>query len=475
MITTPRDNPEGRNEARVPPYSAEAETAVLSSILLDNQALFQVQSILSEDDFYVEVNRRLFSAMIELTRTGLPIDPVTLGNELQKRGDMEKIGGATAISALTRLVATSKNVEHYAKIVIEKALVRRMIYAAQQVVADGFSDVEDPNDYLDSAEKAVFEAAQKRVGESYVSISRVLTQAFENLQLAASRQGELTGLTTGFSALDRLTSGLQNTDLIIVAGRPGMGKTSFALNIAANAAAKTGLPALVFSLEMSTEQLVRRLLSSEGRVNAHKIKTPNMLDAADWRRLTDAAGALNKVPIYLDDKAPMTPMEIRAKARRLLAQHGLGLIVIDYIQLMQSGSNRRNDNREQQVSEITRGLKMLAKELNVPVIALSQLNRGVESRPDKRPLMADLRESGAIEQDADIVMFVYRDEVYNKETPKRNVAEIIIAKQRSGPTDTFELRFTGEYTRFDNLAPGDSSGGYEGGGPPPFAEGPDDY
>ena len=454
---------------RIPPYSTDAEAAVLGSILLDNQALYQIQSILSEDDFYVEAHRRIYTAINELSKSSLPIDHVTLGNQLTATGELEKIGGPMALDGLTKNVATSKNVEYYAKIVIQKALVRRMIYAGQQVVADGFSDVDDPDEYLDTAEKLIFEASQKRVGDSYTQISNVLVQTFGDLQEAAGRKGEITGLSTGFTELDKMTAGLQKTDLIILAGRPAMGKTSFALNLAYNAVSKSGLPVIIFSLEMSKDQLARRLLSSEGRVNATKMRTPNLLDKEDWRRLTDSAGMLNQLPIFLDDSAPMSPMEIRAKSRRLAATRGISLIIIDYLQLMQGSNAKRNSSREQEISEISRTLKMLAKEVSVPIIALSQLNRGLESRPDKRPMMSDLRESGAIEQDADIIMFVYRDEVYNPETEDKNVAEIIIAKQRSGPTGTCKLKFTGEFTRFDNLAKGDIPNEYDN-EPPPYSD-----
>ncbi len=451
------------SEGRVPPYSKEAEEAVLGCILLNNQALFLVQNILSPEDFYIEAHRRIYSAIQELSAKGLPVDHVTLGNQLIKQGDLEKIGGPLALGGLTERVATVANIEHYARIVKAKASVRRMIYAAQQVVAEGFGDYDDADEFLDGAEKLVFQASQARIGESYTHISRVLKSTFEDMELAAARKGEVTGIPSGFAELDRLTAGFQGGDLIIIAGRPAMGKTAFALNMAFNAAKETGQPAIVFSLEMSKEQLVRRMLSSEGRVDASKMRQPNRLDAADWRSLTHTAGVLHQVPVYLDDSAPMTPLEVRAKARRLKAEKGLGLVVVDYLQLMQAGG-RRKDNREQEISEISRSLKGLAKELRVPLLALSQLNRSVETRPDKRPMMSDLRESGAIEQDADLIMFVYRDEVYNKETPDKNVAEIIVGKQRSGPTGTVRLLFSGIYTRFDNLSKAEEPAGARPGG-----------
>ena len=443
----------------MPPYSKEAEEAVLGCILLNNQALFLVQSIIQPEDFYIEGHRRIYAAIQELSGKGLPVDHVTLGNQLIQQGDLEKIGGTLALEGLTERVATVANIEHYARIVKAKASVRRMIYAAQQVVAEGFGDQDDADEFLDGAEKLVFQASQARIGESYTHISRVLNKTFEDMELAAGRKGEVTGIPSGFAELDKLTAGFQEGDLVIVAGRPSMGKTAFALNVAFNAAKETSLPALVFTMEMSREQLVRRMLSSEGRVDASKMRAPSRLDQSDWRRLTNTAGVLHQVPVYLDDNAPMTPLDIRAKSRRLKAEKGLGLVVVDYLQLMQAGG-RRKDNREQEISEISRSLKGLAKELRVPIVALSQLNRSVEGRPDKHPMMSDLRESGAIEQDADVIMFVYRDEQYNPNTPDKGIAEIIIGKQRSGPTGIVRLLFSGLYTRFDNLSKADEPAGF---------------
>ncbi|MCK9463101.1 MAG: replicative DNA helicase [Proteobacteria bacterium] len=451
------------SEGRVPPYNKEAEEAVLGCVLLNNQALFLIQNILQPEDFYVEAHRRIYAAIQELSGKGLPVDHVTLGNQLIKQGDLEKIGGTLALEGLTERVATVANIEHYARIVRAKASVRRMIYAAQQVVAEGFGDQDDADEFLDGAEKLVFQASQARIGESYTHISRVLKKTFEDMELAAGRKGEVTGMPSGFAELDRLTAGFQAGDLVIVAGRPSMGKTALALNMAFNAAKETGVPTLVFSLEMSKEQLVRRMLSSEGRVDASKMRAPSRLDQSDWRRLTNTAGVLHQVPVYLDDNAPMTPIEIRAKSRRLMAEKGLGLIVVDYLQLMQAGG-RRKDNREQEISEISRSLKGLAKELRVPIVALSQLNRSLESRPDKRPMMSDLRESGAIEQDADLIVFVYRDEWYNPNTQDKGVAEIIVGKQRSGPTGIVRLLFSGLYTRFDNLSKAEEPAGFHDSG-----------
>ncbi len=436
-------------EGRIPPYSQEAETAVLGGILLNNEALPLVQDVISPEDFYVEANRRIYEAIESLSMSSLPVDHVTLGNELKNRGDLEKIGGVVTLATLTDSVATIANVDHYANIVKENAAVRRMIYAAQEVVASGFSDYGDAGEFLDSAEASVFKASQQNLGSPYTHVSQIVNKAFRDLELAAGRSGEITGVPTGFHSLDKKTAGFQPSDLIIIAGRPAMGKTSLALNMAVNAAKETKRPAIIFSLEMSKDQLVRRMLSSEGRVDATRMRS-NMLGKDDWPRLIEAANILSQTEIYLDDSAPMTPIEIRAKSRRLMAEKSLSLVIIDYLQLMHAGG-RRKDNREQEISEISRTLKGLAKELNVPVIAISQLNRGVENRPDKRPMMSDLRESGAIEQDADLILFVYRDEIYNKETEKAGIAEIIIGKQRSGPTGTVEARFFNEFTRFENL------------------------
>jgi replicative DNA helicase len=440
-------------EGRVPPYNQEAETAVLGGILLNNDALPLVQDLVRAEDFYIEAHRRIYESVEILSAAALPIDHVTLGNELKNRGDLEKIGGAAALANLTDAVATVANIEYYARIVREKAAVRRMIYAAQEVAASGFGEYGNAAEYLDACEKRIFEASQQTMGAPYTHVAQIVHKTFRDLELASGRTGAITGVTTGFHDLDMKTAGLQPSDLIIIAGRPAMGKTSLALNIAANAAKASKRPAIIFSLEMSKDQIVRRMLCSEGHVDAGRMRN-NSLDAKkDWPRLIEAANVLSQTEIYVDDSSPMTPIEIRSKARRLASEKGLSLIVVDYLQLMHAGG-RRIDIREQEISEISRTLKGLAKELNVPVIALSQLNRGVESRPDKRPMMSDLRESGAIEQDADLILFVYRDEVYNENTDDKGLAEIIIGKQRSGPIGTVKVRFFNQYTLFENLAKG---------------------
>ncbi len=452
------------SEGRIPPYSQEAEVAVIGGILLNNAALPLVQDAIRPEDFYIEAHRRIYESIETLSTNALPIDHVTLGNELKNRGDLEKIGGAVALANLTDSVATVANIEYYAKIVREKAAVRRMIYAAQEAVASGFGDYGNVEEYLDGCEKSIFEASQQTLGAPYSHVSQIVNKTFTELELASGRTGAVTGVPSGFRDLDLKTAGFQPTDLIIIAGRPAMGKTSLALNIAVNAAKETKRPAIVFSLEMAKEQIVRRMLCSEGHVDASRMRNNTLDTKKDWPRLIEAANVLSQTEIYVDDSAPMTPIEIRAKSRRLKSEKGLSLIIIDYLQLMHAGG-RRIDIREQEISEISRTLKAFAKELQVPVIALSQLNRGVESRPDKRPMMSDLRESGAIEQDADLILFVYRDEVYNENTEDQGVAEIIVGKQRSGPIGTVKVRFFNQYTLFENLAKGGPSE------PPPFAGG----
>jgi replicative DNA helicase len=443
--------PSVSSEGRIPPYNDEAEVAVLGGVLLNNGVLPLVQETVRPEDFYVEAHRRIYEAMESLSQQALPIDHLTLGNELANRGDLEKMGGAVALSKLTDAVATVANIEYYAKIVREKAAVRKMIYAAQEVVAGGFGDYGQVDDFLDAAEKSIFEASQQSLGAPYVHVSKVVNKTFRELELASGRTGAITGVPTGFKDLDEKTAGLQPSDLIIVAGRPAMGKTSLALNMAVNVAKVTKRPAIVFSLEMSKDQIVRRMLCSEGHVDATRMRNNTLDTKEDWPRLIAAANELSQTEIYVDDSAPMTPIEIRSKSRRLASEKGLALVVVDYLQLMHAGG-RRAEHREQEISEISRTLKALAKELNVPVVALSQLNRGVEGRQDKRPMMADLRESGAIEQDADLILFVYRDEVYKEDTPDKGIAELIIGKQRSGPIGTVKVRFLNQYTLFQNLS-----------------------
>jgi len=442
-----RSSPQGR----VPPHSLEAERAVLGGILLDNDAMNVVTQVLDAEAFYSEANAQIYEAMTTLFSAGKPVDTVTVREELVTRGRLQAVGGDEYVLELTNTIPTVANIESHAKIVREKAIIRRLILACHEVAAKGYGDYGDPEEFLDQTERAVFNVAKERLRSPYEHIKPVVMRTFTEIHEAAQRGERITGLTTGFKELDEKTAGMHPGDLIIIAGRPGMGKTAFAVNIATNAA-RTGATTAVFSLEMPKEQLVRRMLCSEARVDGSRMRS-GQLAREDWPKLANAAGVLSELPLFIDDTPGLTVMELRGKARRLKSDSGLRLVVVDYMQLMRSGN--RHDSREQEISEISRSLKFLAKELSLPVIALSQLNRGVESRgvKDKRPQLSDLRESGAIEQDADTIVFIYRDEVYNRDNPdSRNRAEIIIGKQRSGPVGTVHCAFFSEYTRFDNLA-----------------------
>ncbi len=444
---------------RVPPNSLEAERAVIGGVLLENEAMDAVLEIVKKEDFYSEANAQLFESMTALSATGTPIDSVTIRNQLEARGKLAAVGGDDYLFELTSTIPTVANIESHAKIIKEKALVRRLITACHEVAAKGYGDYGDPELFLDSSEKAIFDVAQESVRSPYEHVKDVVFRTFEELQKAAERGEKVTGLPTGFKAVDDMTSGMHPGDLIIIAGRPGMGKTAFAVNVAVNACMARKEGVAVFSLEMPKEQLVRRMLCSEARVDGTRMRA-GQLWRDDWPKLARAAGALSDLPLWIDDTPGLSMTELRAKSRRIKSKNDLGLIVVDYLQLMRSGS--KNDSREQEISEISRNLKMLAKELSLPVIALSQLNRGVESRAgkDKRPQLSDLRESGAIEQDADTIWFVYREEMYNRDEPNaKNRAEIIIGKQRSGPTGTAHVAFFSEYTRFDNMAAEEYGGG----------------
>jgi replicative DNA helicase len=446
---------------RVPPHSIDAERAVLGGILLDNAAMNTVLEMLGPDDFYSVGHQEMFKTMSELFARGEPLDTVTLRAGLVNRGKLAVAGGDEYLLSLTNTIPTVANIEAHARIVREKAVVRRLILACHETAARGYGDYGEIERFLDQAEKAIFDVAKERVRHPYEHIADVVVRTFEEIQTAAQRQERITGLTTGFDRIDMMTAGMHPGDLIIVAGRPGMGKTSFALNVGVNACAATRKGVAVFSLEMPKEQLVKRMLCSEARIDASRMRT-GRLSRDDWSPLANAAGVLSELPLYIDDTPGLTLMELRAKARRLASELQLGLVIIDYLQLMRAGV--KTDSREQEISEISRSLKGLAKEMGIPVMALSQLNRSVETRgtKDKRPQLADLRESGAIEQDADTILFVYRDEYYNKESMDRGIAEIIIAKQRSGPTGTARVAFFNAYTRFDNLA---EEGGYGEGDP----------
>lgn len=433
---------------RIPPHNLEAEQAVLGSMMIDREAVYTVMEILHPEDFYKDSHHIIFNALLNLESRGEPIDMITLTEELRQTTSLEKAGGVGYIAVLANTVPTSANVSFYAEIVEEKAILRGLIRVSANVTNRCYEDQEDTKDLLDSAEKMILEIAGSRNSSGLVPIKQILSDTLEKIETLAGKGGTVTGVPTSFTDLDRMTSGWQPSDLIILAARPAMGKTSLALNVAQNAAIRGKIPVAIFSLEMSREQLVQRLISSEAMIDQHKLRTGRLQDE-DWLRLTKGVQPLAGARIFIDDTPAISVLELRAKARRLKAEKGLGLIVIDYLQLMQLG--RRNESRQQEISEISRSLKALARELNVPVLALSQLSRAVEQGQDKRPALSHLRESGALEQDADLVMFIYRDEYYNQETEKPGIAEIIIAKHRNGPTGVVELGFIQEFTKFVNI------------------------
>ena len=435
---------------RVPPSSLEAEKAVIGGVLLENDALNVILESVASEDFYSEANSVIFECMTALFQRGQPVDMVTLRAELEGRGKLSAIGGDEYLLSLTDTIPTVGNILSHAHIVRDKALVRRLITVCSEIQAKGYSDYGEIQEYLDKSEGAVFSVARQKMNRPYRHVKDVLMETFAKIQAAAERGENVTGLPSGFDGLDKKMAGFHPGQLIVVAGRPGMGKTALALNIAVNAAQARKETVVVFSLEMSQEELVRRMLASEARVAGTKMRS-GTIGREDWPKLAKAAGVLSELPILVDDTPGLTLMELRGKARRIKSERGVGLILVDYLQLMRSGT--KQSSREQEISEISRSLKMLSKELEVPVIALSQLNRGVESRGgDRRPQIADLRESGAIEQDADAILFVFREEVYNRDDPSvKGLAEIIIGKQRAGPTGSIKCAFFGEYTRFDNL------------------------
>lgn len=441
---------------RLPPQNLEAEMSVLGGVLLENDALNRALELLIPDDFYRDSHRQIFKALIALSDRNEPADLVTLTAELKKSNQMENVGGSSYLATLVDYVPTAANMAYYAKMVKEKSVARHMINVATEIVKRGY-DGQEIEKTLDWAEKSIFDIAGMRSRPSYYSTREIMQDTFKAIEQLYERKELVTGVPTGYVDLDTMTAGLQKGDLLIVAGRPSMGKTAFGLNIIEHATmrAKEPVPAMIFSLEMSKEQLVQRMLCSVSRVDASRLRTGHLGDS-DWPKLTNGAGHLSEAQIFIDDTPAISVLELRAKARRLKAEYNLGLVVVDYLQLMQ-GSN--SESRQQEISEISRSLKALAKELSVPIIALSQLNRSLESRTDKRPVMADLRESGAIEQDADVIMFVYREAVYCDACKKRdgscdknhaNDAEIVVGKQRNGPIGTVHLTFKGEFTRFEN-------------------------
>ena len=434
--------------AKIPPHDIDAEQAVLGSMLTDKDAVNAAIETLKDDAFYREDNRAIYQAIVNLYSKSEPIDIITLKDELESMDKFEQVGGFEYLASLPDKVPTTANVQKYIKIVEEKSILRNLIKTANEIIELGYSPTEDVEDIMDGAEKKIFDIMQSKNQKGYSPIKDVLVESFTKLEELYNRKQHITGVPTGFAELDYKTAGLHGSELILVAARPAMGKTAFALNLATNAALRGNAPVAIFSLEMSKDQLVNRILCSEAMVDSNKVRT-GKLGEDDWVKLAGAIGPLSEAEMYIDDTPGISVMEIRTKCRKLKMEKNIGLVVIDYLQLVQG--NKRTASREQEISEISRSLKILAKEINVPVIALSQLSRAVEQRPDHRPMLSDLRESGAIEQDADIVMFLYRDDYYNKESEKKDIAEVIIAKQRGGQTGTVELLWMGQYTKFVNL------------------------
>lgn len=441
---------------RTLPHNLEAEKSVLGAILIHNDAFNHAAELIDSRDFFRDAHRRIFDKMVALSERSQAIDLITLKEELQRSGELEEVGGPAYIASLADGVPRSANVEHYARIVKEKATLRNLIHSANRILTTAYQAEEDADDILDGAERAIFEIAEDRIREGFVPLRDLVQSSFATIEKLQQHKGLVTGVPTGFVDLDEMTSGLQASDLVLVAARPSMGKTSFVLNIAQHVGVQTGMTVGFFSLEMSKEQLFMRMLTSEARIDAHRFRT-GYLNEKDYGRLSHALGTLAEARVFIDDTASIGVLEMRAKARRLQAEHGLHLLVIDYIQLMQGRG--RFESRQQELASISRSLKGLAKELKVPVVALSQLSRAPETRSDHRPQLSDLRESGALEQDADLVMFIYRDDQYRTEDGQPNqtaegIAEIIIGKQRNGPTGVAKLAFIKEHTRFENLAQG---------------------
>ncbi|MDD4359423.1 MAG: replicative DNA helicase [Syntrophaceticus sp.] len=434
---------------RTPPHNLEAEQAVLGALLLAPDSFSVVSEILWPESFYGEGHRQIYSTLKEMAESGRPIDLLTVTEELQHRELLDKVGGAAYLAELAGAVPSAVNAGYYASIVADKGLLRALINTCAQLATRGYDDGADSEYLLDDAERMIMDLSQKRVSKSYRSIRELLVEVLEKIEQLCQKKGGVTGIPTGFTELDKYTSGLQPSDLILLAARPSMGKTALGLNIAQNMAVKHGIPVGIFSLEMSGDQVAQRLLSAESLVDQQRLRT-GFLGEEDWPRLLKAATKLSEAPIYIDDTPAISLLELRSKARRLKLEYGVGMLMIDYLQLMQAG--KRTENRVQEISEISRFLKALARELDVPVLALSQLSRAVEQRGgDRKPILSDLRESGSLEQDSDVVMFIYRDEYYNDDSEDKGIADIIISKQRNGPTGTIQLAFLKEFTKFVNL------------------------
>ena len=435
--------------SRVPPNSLEAEQSVIGSMLLDKEAMATAMEFLRSEDFYSNAHQEIFDAAVSIYDRGEPVDLVTLIDELRQRGTLDVVGGATYVTDLPMSVPSTANIKYYIRIVEEKAILRRLIKSSNEIIKESYDAQQEVDIIIDHAEKQIFDISQGRINRDFEPIKTIMLETYSKIEELSENKGRIIGVPTGFTDFDLKTSGLQRSDFILIAARPSMGKTSFVLNIAQYAAIHENIPVAIFSLEMSKDQLVQRMLSSESNVELQKIRTGD-LDENDWMKLVQASGPLSQAPIFIDDTPAISVMEIRSKARRLKLEHGLGLIIIDYLQLM--SSRGRVENRQQEISEISRSLKALARELDVPVVTLSQLSRAPEARTDHRPMLSDLRESGAIEQDADLVAFLYRDEYYDPDSEKKNIAEVIIAKQRNGPTGMIELVWLGQFTKFVNYA-----------------------
>jgi replicative DNA helicase len=447
------------DQIKLPPHSVEAEQSVLGGLLLESSALDKITDLVTADDFYRQEHRLIYRQIVRLSELAKPVDVITVAEALEIAGELDKVGGLPYLGGLAQNVPSAANIRRYGEIVRERSIMRKLAEVGTDIASSAYNPTgRDAAQLLDEAESKVFEIAEagSKGKQGFISMPPLLSQVVERIETLYARDNpsDITGTATGFTDLDRMTSGLQPGDLIIVAGRPSMGKTALAINIAENVAMDSKLPVAIFSMEMGATQLAMRMLGSVGKLNQHDLRTGRLQDD-DWGRLTHALGRLNDAPIHIDESAALSALDLRARSRRLHRQNnGLGLIVVDYLQLMSSNAGKASENRATEISEMSRSLKALAKELHVPVMALSQLNRSLEQRPNKRPVMSDLRESGAIEQDADLILFIYRDEVYNSDSPDKGKAEIIIGKQRNGPIGKVELAFRGEYTRFDNLASG---------------------
>lgn len=434
---------------RIPPQSKEAEQSVLGSMVIDKEAIFSAAELLVEEDFYSTAHQKIYSGIISLSEKGEPVDVVTLIDELQSNQCLEEVGGRSYLVSLANMVPTAANVQYHSQIVRDKSILRSLIQTATGIVSRGFESPHNVDEFLDEAEQLIFEIGRRGKHQGFAPLKEVLVKTFDSIEQLYDQKKGVTGLPTGFADLDRMCFGLQKSDLVIVAARPSMGKTTLALNMAQEIAVKGKMPTAFFSMEMSKEQLAQRLLCAEAQVDAQNMRR-GFLSQDEWHKLTKAVGPLSDSPLYIDDTATLSVMELRAKARRLKAEKGLEAIFVDYLQLMRGFS--RAESRQQELSEISRALKALAKELDVPVLALSQLSRAVEKRPDRRPILSDLMESGGIEANADLVMFIYRESYYNKDSEKGNIAEVSIAKQRNGPTGLVELYFLDRYTKFANIA-----------------------